>query len=211
MKNKNKIPSRLKDSIICITGGTGSFGNEVMNFFLDSNAKEIRIVSRDEKKQDLYNTVSVPYKSYPVLGVHHKTVDFRSYSVQGFLTDIKHVIYNAEVEPEKINKVEKRIIRHVIFLVMYVLGPYVEGCYWTKLNALKVLSRWTLDTALDTGIEIIDDFSKLQLGRTKAHRSKIRKHLTVFCTAFEKVRNNGSPTPLLHLSSLKNMERFFLL
>ena len=52
MKNKNKIPSRLKDSIICITGGTGSFGNEVMNFFLNSNAKEIRIVSRDEKKQD---------------------------------------------------------------------------------------------------------------------------------------------------------------
>ena len=35
-----------------ITGGTGSFGNAVLNRFLDTNIKEIRIFSRDEKKQD---------------------------------------------------------------------------------------------------------------------------------------------------------------
>ena len=35
-----------------ITGGTGSFGNAVLKRFLDSNLKEIRIFSRDEKKQD---------------------------------------------------------------------------------------------------------------------------------------------------------------
>lgn len=40
------------DKIILITGGTGSFGNAVMKRFLDSNIKEIRIFSRDEKKQD---------------------------------------------------------------------------------------------------------------------------------------------------------------
>lgn len=40
------------DKILLITGGTGSFGNAVMNRFLDSNIKEIRIFSRDEKKQD---------------------------------------------------------------------------------------------------------------------------------------------------------------
>ncbi|ERJ10942.1 polysaccharide biosynthesis protein [Haloplasma contractile] len=37
---------------LLITGGTGSFGNAVMNRFLDTNIKEIRIFSRDEKKQD---------------------------------------------------------------------------------------------------------------------------------------------------------------
>jgi len=38
--------------ILLITGGTGSFGNAVMEKFLDSDIKEIRIFSRDEKKQD---------------------------------------------------------------------------------------------------------------------------------------------------------------
>lgn len=42
----------FKDKIILITGGTGSFGNAVLKRFLDSDIKEIRIFSRDEKKQD---------------------------------------------------------------------------------------------------------------------------------------------------------------
>ncbi|MCG9900331.1 MAG: polysaccharide biosynthesis protein [Hydrotalea sp.] len=41
----------FKDKILLITGGTGSFGNAVLNRFLDTNIKEIRIFSRDEKKQ----------------------------------------------------------------------------------------------------------------------------------------------------------------
>lgn len=41
----------LENKILLITGGTGSFGNAVMNRFLNSNIKEIRIFSRDEKKQ----------------------------------------------------------------------------------------------------------------------------------------------------------------
>lgn len=42
----------FKDSILLITGGTGSFGNAVLKRFLDTDIKEIRIFSRDEKKQD---------------------------------------------------------------------------------------------------------------------------------------------------------------
>lgn len=42
----------FKDKILLITGGTGSFGNAVLNRFVDSDFKEIRIFSRDEKKQD---------------------------------------------------------------------------------------------------------------------------------------------------------------
>jgi UDP-glucose 4-epimerase len=40
------------NKILLITGGTGSFGNAVLKGFLDSDLKEIRIFSRDEKKQD---------------------------------------------------------------------------------------------------------------------------------------------------------------
>lgn len=49
----------LKNSTLLLTGGTGSFGNAVLDGFINSNIKEIRIFSRDEKKQDdmrkLYN------------------------------------------------------------------------------------------------------------------------------------------------------------
>lgn len=49
----------FKNKTLLITGGTGSFGNAVMERFLDTDLKEIRIFSRDEKKQDdirkLYN------------------------------------------------------------------------------------------------------------------------------------------------------------
>ena len=42
----------FKDKTLLITGGTGSFGNAVLRRFLDSDLSEIRIFSRDEKKQD---------------------------------------------------------------------------------------------------------------------------------------------------------------
>jgi UDP-N-acetylglucosamine 4,6-dehydratase len=42
----------FKNKTLLITGGTGSFGNAVLSRFLDTDIKEIRIFSRDEKKQD---------------------------------------------------------------------------------------------------------------------------------------------------------------
>lgn len=42
----------FESKILLITGGTGSFGNAVLRRFLDSDLREIRILSRDEKKQD---------------------------------------------------------------------------------------------------------------------------------------------------------------
>ena len=44
--------SEFKDKVLLVTGGTGSFGNAVTKRFLTSDIREIRIVSRDEKKQD---------------------------------------------------------------------------------------------------------------------------------------------------------------
>jgi len=42
----------FKNKVLMITGGTGSFGNAVLKHFLNSDIKEIRIFSRDEKKQE---------------------------------------------------------------------------------------------------------------------------------------------------------------
>ena len=44
--------SKFDNATLMITGGTGSFGSTVLKHFLDSDLKEIRIFSRDEKKQD---------------------------------------------------------------------------------------------------------------------------------------------------------------
>jgi UDP-N-acetylglucosamine 4,6-dehydratase len=46
------MKSNFSDSTLLITGGTGSFGNAVLRRFLHSDFREIRIFSRDEKKQD---------------------------------------------------------------------------------------------------------------------------------------------------------------
>ena len=55
----------FKGKTLLITGGTGSFGNAVLNRFLDTDIKEIRIFSRDEKKQDdmrhKYNNAKIKY------------------------------------------------------------------------------------------------------------------------------------------------------
>ncbi|WP_372590341.1 polysaccharide biosynthesis protein [Fervidobacterium pennivorans subsp. carthaginiensis] len=50
----NSLPgmSIFKDKVLLITGGTGTFGNAVLKRFLDTDIREIRIFSRDEKKQD---------------------------------------------------------------------------------------------------------------------------------------------------------------
>ena len=50
----------FKSKTLMITGGTGSFGNAVLNHFINSEIQEIRIFSRDEKKQE---DLRIEYKS----------------------------------------------------------------------------------------------------------------------------------------------------
>jgi len=50
----------FEDKILMITGGTGSFGGAVLQYFINSNLKEIRVFSRDEKKQE---DLRIQYKS----------------------------------------------------------------------------------------------------------------------------------------------------
>jgi len=70
---------------LLITGGTGSFGNAVLRRFLDTNIKEIRIFSRDEKKQDdmrqFYRSDKIKYyigdvRSFDSINSAMKGVDY---------------------------------------------------------------------------------------------------------------------------------------
>lgn len=69
----------FKNKILLITGGTGSFGNAVLKKFLKSDIKEIRIFSRDEKKQ------------------HDMRIDFQSPKIKFYIGDIRDYqsIWNA--------------------------------------------------------------------------------------------------------------------
>ena len=66
--------SIFKDKVLLITGGTGSFGNAVLRRFLDSDIKEIRIFSRDEKKQDdMRHMLQNPKVKYYIGNVRDKS------------------------------------------------------------------------------------------------------------------------------------------
>ena len=83
----------FKEKTLLITGGTGSFGNAVLRRFLNSDVKEIRIFSRDEKKQDdmrhKYNSLRVKY----YIG------DVRNYeSINVAMTDVDYVFHAAALK-----------------------------------------------------------------------------------------------------------------
>ena len=62
---KPNITEAFKDRTLVITGGTGSFGSTVLKHFLTSDIGEIRIISRDEKKQDwMRHTLQAQYPEY---------------------------------------------------------------------------------------------------------------------------------------------------
>ncbi len=67
--------SIFKDKVLLITGGTGSFGNAVLKRFLDTDIKEIRIFSRDEKKQE---DMRIKYKNDKIKFYIGDVRDFRS-------------------------------------------------------------------------------------------------------------------------------------
>ena len=54
----------IENSVILITGGTGSFGSTLTELLLKNNVKEIRIFSRDENKQYLMSKLNDPRVFY---------------------------------------------------------------------------------------------------------------------------------------------------
>lgn len=91
--------SIFNDKILLITGGTGSFGNAVLNRFLTSDIKEIRIVSRDEKKQDdMRHKYQLEYPEY-VNKIKFYIGDVRDYnSIVGAFRGVDFVFHAAALK-----------------------------------------------------------------------------------------------------------------
>jgi len=83
----------FNNKTIIITGGTGSFGNAVLRRFLNTDVKEIRIFSRDEKKQDDMR------KLYSNLKIKFHLGDVRDYeSVANAMTGVDFVFHAAALK-----------------------------------------------------------------------------------------------------------------
>lgn len=81
------------DKVLLITGGTGSFGNAVLRRFLDSDLREIRILSRDEKKQDDMR------KKYANVKLKFYIGDVRDYqSVMGAVRGADYIFHAAALK-----------------------------------------------------------------------------------------------------------------
>lgn len=91
--------SIFKDKVLLITGGTGSFGNAVLHRFLTSDIREIRIVSRDEKKQDdMRHNFQVKYPEY-ISKVKFYIGDVRDYnSIVGAFRGVDYVFHAAALK-----------------------------------------------------------------------------------------------------------------
>ena len=87
--------SLFKDKILLITGGTGSFGNAVLNRFLkdDIDLKEIRIFSRDEKKQE---DMRIKYKNDKIKFFIGDVRDYRS--VEDAMDGVDYIFHAAALK-----------------------------------------------------------------------------------------------------------------
>lgn len=116
----------FKQKTVLITGGTGSFGNAVMNRFLDSDIGEIRIFSRDEKKQDDMRQV------------------YRSPKVKFYVGDVRD---NASVS---------QAMQSVDFVFHAAALKQVPSCEFHPMEAVKtnvIGTENVLEAAIQAGVE----------------------------------------------------------
>ena len=182
--------SIFKDKVLMITGGTGSFGNAVLNRFLRTDIGEIRIFSRDEKKQD----------------------DMR-HEYQAKMPDVAHKIkfYIGDVRNKS---TLKSAMRGVDYIFHAAALKQVPSCEFFPMEAVKTNVIGTdnvLDTAIDEGVKCVICLSTDKaaypinaMGISKALEEKIavaksRNSLNtkICCTRYGNVMcSRGSVIPL---------------
>lgn len=182
----------FKDKVLLITGGTGSFGNAVLERFLETDIKEIRIFSRDEKKQD-----DMRHKfnqKYP------KVAD----KIKYFIGDVR----------------DRHSIKNAMYGVDYVFHAaalkQVPSCEFFPLQAVNTNIIGTgnvIDAAISTGVQKLICLSTDKaaypvnaMGATKALMEKVAvgksrnipgDRLIISCTRYGNVLcSRGSVVPL---------------
>ncbi len=174
----------FKNKILLITGGTGSFGNAVLRRFLDTDIKEIRIFSRDEKKQDdmrkKYHNPKLKFYLGDVRDIH---------SVKDAMKDVDYIFHAAALKQ-------------------------VPSCEFYPLQAVQTNVLGTanvLDAAIDEGVEKVIvlstdkaaypinamGMSKALMEKVAVAKSRNSDKTTICCTRYGNVMaSRGSVIPL---------------
>jgi len=177
---------------LLITGGTGSFGNAVLNRFLDTDIGEIRIFSRDEKKQD---DMRHEYQAkYPQ---HAGKIKF-------YIGDVRNIDSLRDA------------VRGVDFIFHAAALKQVPSCEFFPMEAVRTNVEGTdnvLTAAIDAGVKRIVCLSTDKaaypinaMGISKAMMEKVisakarnvpAEHTTICCTRYGNVMcSRGSVIPL---------------
>lgn len=181
----------FKNKILLITGGTGSFGTTVLKHFLKSNLMEIRIFSRDEKKQDdMRHGIQTQYPEYAA-------------KVKFYIGDVRNI----------------RSVEDVMHGVDYIFHAaalkQVPSCEFFPMEAVRTNVEGTdnvLHAAIEAGVERIVCLSTDKaaypinaMGISKAMMEKViganarvaAKTTTICCTRYGNVMcSRGSVIPL---------------
>ena len=197
----------FKNKTLLITGGTGSFGNAVLKKFLNSGIKEIRIFSRDEKKQDDMRRI------------------YQSSKIKYFLGDVreKESIANAMIGTD--------LVFHAAAL------KQVPSCEFYPIEAVKTNILGTenvLNSAIENDIQKVIclstdkavypinamGVSKAMMEKVFVAKSRVSGKTKIIGTRYGNVMaSRGSVIPLFHSQILKkkpititdpNMTRFMM-
>ncbi len=180
----------FKDKVLLITGGTGSFGNAVLNRFLRTDIGEIRIFSRDEKKQD----------------------DMR-HDFQARMPEVANKIkfYIGDVRNKSTLKYAMKGVDYVFHAAAL---KQVPSCEFFPMEAVKtnvIGTDNTLDAAIDAGVKCVICLSTDKaaypinaMGITKAieekiavAKSRLSGNTKICCTRYGNVMcSRGSVIPL---------------
>jgi UDP-N-acetylglucosamine 4,6-dehydratase len=184
----------LDNKILLITGGTGSFGTAVLKKFLDTNIKEIRIFSRDEKKQ------------------HDMRVEFNNDKIKFYIGDVR--------DYDSINSA----LVNVDFVFHAAALKQVPSCEFYPIEALKTNILGTenvLNAAINNNIKKVIclstdkavypinamGISKAMMEKVMVAKSRISGNTILIGTRYGNVMaSRGSVIPLFFEQILSNKD-----
>jgi len=175
----------FKSKTLLITGGTGSFGNAILKRFLKSDLKEIRIFSRDEKKQDDMR------KKFNNSKIKFYIGDVRDYnSVNSVMRDVDYVFHAAALKQ----------VPSCEFFPMQAVKTNILGTENVLTAAIANKVKRAIILSTDKAVYPINamGMSKALMEKVMIAKSREANHTTILCgTRYGNVMaSRGSVIPL---------------
>ena len=182
----------FKNKILLITGGTGSFGNAVLDRFLDSDIKEIRIFSRDEKKQhDMRVTYNDPKIKFYLGDVRNEN------SLRDAMIGVDYVFHAAALKQ----------VPSCEFYPMEAVQTNIIGTENMLNSAIKHKVKKVICLSTDKAVYPINAMgvSKSLMEKVFVAKSRINSETVIIGTRYGNVMaSRGSVIPLFYNQIINN-------